>query len=163
MTVLDGDKENPLLDSRFPDVSGKGRGYQIQTLKAGLPEWPELRKVSIWQTVGALEEVLLCFSFLPPEMLSTPPLYPAMLTFPSSCNALLCPPLRYSPLCCTALHYASLHCTALRFTALHFTALRFTALHCTALHYASLHCTALRFIPSVIIYTHDIVRTSLPL
>ena len=57
MTILDGDKENPLLDSRFPDVSGKGRGYQIQALKNGLPEWPELRKISVWQTVSALEEV----------------------------------------------------------------------------------------------------------
>ena len=55
--MLDGGEENPLLDSRFPDVSGKGRGYQIQALKSGLPEWPELRKISVWQTVGALEEV----------------------------------------------------------------------------------------------------------
>ena len=151
MTVLDGDKENPLLDSRFPDVSGKGRGYQIQTLKAGLPEWPELRKVSIWQTVGALEEVLLCFSFLPPEMLSTPPLYPAMLTFPSSCNAILCPPLRYSPLCCTALHcttlhYTALHCTTLHCTSLHYASLHCTALHCTALRFTALHCTTVHSI-----------------
>ena len=57
MTVLDGDRENPLLDSSFPDVSGKGRGYQIQAYAEGTPEWPELRKVSIWQTVGALEQV----------------------------------------------------------------------------------------------------------
>jgi hypothetical protein len=57
VTVLDGGEENPLLDSRFPDVSGKGRGYQIQALKNGLPEWPELRKISVWQTVSALEEV----------------------------------------------------------------------------------------------------------
>ena len=55
--MLDGDKEHPLLDSCFPDVSGKGRGYQIQALSSGLVEWPELRKVSIWQTVGALGEV----------------------------------------------------------------------------------------------------------
>ena len=134
MTVLDGDKENPLLDSRFPDVSGKGRGYQIQTLKAGLPEWPELRKVSIWQTVGALEEVLLCFPFLPLEilslsMLSTPLLSTAMLTFPFSCDALLCPPLRYSPLCCTALRNASLHCTAVHDASLHCTSLRSATLH----------------------------------
>jgi hypothetical protein len=57
VTVLDGGEENPLLDSRFPDVSGKGRGYQIQALKNGLPEWPELRKISVWQTVSALEQV----------------------------------------------------------------------------------------------------------
>jgi hypothetical protein len=53
--VLDGGKENPLLDSRFPDVSGKGRGYQIQTYDHGQRDWPEIRKVSIWQTVSALE------------------------------------------------------------------------------------------------------------
>jgi hypothetical protein len=57
VSILEGDKENPLLDSRFPDVSGKGRGYQIQAHAEGLPEWPELRKVSVWQTVGALEQV----------------------------------------------------------------------------------------------------------
>ncbi len=50
----EGTKENPLLDSRFPDVSKKGKGYQIKTLPGGLPNWPELRKISIWQTlVGA--------------------------------------------------------------------------------------------------------------
>mmetsp|Transcript_32439 Transcript_32439/g.30933 ORF Transcript_32439/g.30933 Transcript_32439/m.30933 type:complete len:747 (+) Transcript_32439:226-2466(+) len=56
VSVLDGDKENPLLDSRFPDVSGKGRGYQLQAYNDGLPAWPELRKVSVWQTVQALEQ-----------------------------------------------------------------------------------------------------------
>ena len=57
VTILDGDKEHPLLDSRFPDVSGKGRGYQIQSCPEGLSDWEELRKVSVWQTVGALEQV----------------------------------------------------------------------------------------------------------
>ncbi len=53
----EGTKENPLLDSQFPDVSKKGKGYQIKTLPEGLPNWPELRKVSIWQTMagGKLE------------------------------------------------------------------------------------------------------------
>ena len=46
-----------MLDSSFPDVSGKGRGYQIQAYAEGTPDWPELRKVSVWQTVGALEQV----------------------------------------------------------------------------------------------------------
>jgi hypothetical protein len=45
-----------LLDSRFPDVSGKGRGYQLEACNNGTSEWPELRKVSIWQTLGALEQ-----------------------------------------------------------------------------------------------------------
>ena len=57
MTILDGDKENPLLDSKFPDVSGKGRGYQIQSYYEGLKDWPEIRKVSVWQTTTALEQV----------------------------------------------------------------------------------------------------------
>eukprot|EP01084_Bolivina_argentea_P041720 76995_1 len=48
----EGTNENPLLDSRFPDVSKKGKGYQIKTLPEGLPNWPELRKISIWQTMA---------------------------------------------------------------------------------------------------------------
>ncbi len=50
--LAEGTKENPLLDSRFPDVSKKGKGYQIKTLPEGLPNWPELRKISIWQTMA---------------------------------------------------------------------------------------------------------------
>jgi len=57
VTVLEGDKENPLLDSKFPDVSGKGRGYQVQAYDHGQRDWPEIRKVSVWQTVSALEQV----------------------------------------------------------------------------------------------------------
>jgi hypothetical protein len=47
--------DNPLLDSKFPDISGKGRGYQLQCYDNGIPGWTTLRKVSIWQTVAALE------------------------------------------------------------------------------------------------------------
>jgi len=54
--LSDGSKENPLLDSSFPDIAGKGRGYQIQAYPEGIPEWPSLRKVSVWQTVSALED-----------------------------------------------------------------------------------------------------------
>lgn len=56
VSVLESNGENPLLDSKFPDVSGKGRGYQLQTHGEGTEDWPQLRKVSIWQTVGALEQ-----------------------------------------------------------------------------------------------------------
>ena len=56
VTVLEGNSENPLLDSRFPDISGKGRGYQIQSYAEGVEGWSTLRKVSLWQTVGALEQ-----------------------------------------------------------------------------------------------------------
>lgn len=55
--ILDGSNENPLLDSRFPDISGKGRGYQIQSYDNGLDGWSQLRKISIWQTVASLEQV----------------------------------------------------------------------------------------------------------
>ena len=53
---MEGGEENPLLDSRFPDVSAKGRGYQLQSYPDGIEEWPELRRVTIWQTVAALEQ-----------------------------------------------------------------------------------------------------------
>lgn len=57
VSLLDNNGESPLLDSRFPDVSGKGRGYQLQAYNDGDREdWPTLRKVSIWQTVNALEQ-----------------------------------------------------------------------------------------------------------
>merc|ERR1711918_44452 len=56
ISVLDGEGENPLLDSSFPDVSGKGRGYQLQAYPGGIDGWPTLRKISIWQTANALQE-----------------------------------------------------------------------------------------------------------
>lgn len=56
VSVLESQGENPLLDSRFPDVSGKGRGYQLEACSEGTHDWPELRKVSIWQTISALEQ-----------------------------------------------------------------------------------------------------------
>ncbi len=62
MCLTDASNENPLLDSRFPDISGKGRGYQVQAYPQGSPDWPSLRKVSVWQTVGALEQVSQCVS-----------------------------------------------------------------------------------------------------
>ena len=57
VVIQDGSSENPLLDSRFPDVSGKGRGYQIATFDEGISEWPILRKISVWQTMTSLEQV----------------------------------------------------------------------------------------------------------
>jgi len=60
VALLENVGESPLLDSRFPDVSGKGRGYQLQAFASPMGGeeigWPELRKVSIWQTVSALEQ-----------------------------------------------------------------------------------------------------------
>lgn len=56
--LVDGSNENPLLDSKFPDIAGKGRGYQIQAFPDGVDGWSALRKVSVWQTVSSLEQVL---------------------------------------------------------------------------------------------------------
>lgn len=56
VSVQEVPDDNPLLDSRFPDVSGKGRGYQLQTYDNGIEGWRTLQKVSVWQTVSALEE-----------------------------------------------------------------------------------------------------------
>lgn len=56
VTIADASTEQPLLDSKFPDVSQKGRGYQIQVYPEGSSDWPSLRKVSIWQSKYAMEE-----------------------------------------------------------------------------------------------------------
>ena len=50
--------EQPLLDSRFPDVSAKGRGYLVSSYGEGTMAWPQLRKVSIWQTASAMQTEL---------------------------------------------------------------------------------------------------------
>ncbi|CAM9281861.1 unnamed protein product [Pylaiella littoralis] len=52
----EGGEEQPLLDSRFPNVSTKGRGYQIRAMTEGPEGWEELRKVSVWQTTAALQQ-----------------------------------------------------------------------------------------------------------
>mmetsp|Transcript_257 Transcript_257/g.401 ORF Transcript_257/g.401 Transcript_257/m.401 type:complete len:219 (-) Transcript_257:226-882(-) len=48
LALEDGD-DFPLLDSKFPDLSSKGHGYNIQCYPAGIPGWPQLRKMSIWR------------------------------------------------------------------------------------------------------------------
>ena len=52
--LSEGAREQPLLDSAFPDVSKKGRGYQVQTYPDGAAQWAELRKVEVWQTLDAM-------------------------------------------------------------------------------------------------------------
>lgn len=42
--------------TRFPNVSTKGRGYQIRAMTEGPEGWEELRKVSVWQTTAALQQ-----------------------------------------------------------------------------------------------------------
>jgi hypothetical protein len=59
--VLREGNDFPLLDSKFPDLSGKGEGFTIQCYPGGINGWPQLRKVSIWRIEGdgddsALEE-----------------------------------------------------------------------------------------------------------
>lgn len=54
--------EQPLLDSRFPNVSSKGRGYLLASHPYGIDGWPELRKVTIWQTKQDLDFQPVCRS-----------------------------------------------------------------------------------------------------
>lgn len=58
LSVLDAGKEQPLLDSRFPNIAAKGRGYQICSYPMGVHKWPQLRKLCIWQTVNGMENEL---------------------------------------------------------------------------------------------------------
>mmetsp|Transcript_9998 Transcript_9998/g.21086 ORF Transcript_9998/g.21086 Transcript_9998/m.21086 type:complete len:690 (-) Transcript_9998:247-2316(-) len=55
VVMSDASTEQPLLDSKFPDVSSKGRGYQLRAYPEGVPDWQGLRKVSVWQTSAAME------------------------------------------------------------------------------------------------------------
>ena len=55
LTIQEGHGEQPLLDSKFPNVAGKGRGYQIAAYSNGVEGWPSLRKVSVWQTASAMQ------------------------------------------------------------------------------------------------------------
>lgn len=58
VTLTDASTENPLLDSRFPDVTKKNRGFQIQSfIEADAPEhWPQLRKVQLWRRSSEEED-----------------------------------------------------------------------------------------------------------
>ena len=56
LSLQEGGGEQPLLDSKFPNVAGKGRGYQIRSYSSGVEGWDSLRKVSIWQTQSAMQE-----------------------------------------------------------------------------------------------------------
>jgi len=56
LSLQDGSGEQPLLDSKFPNVAGKGRGYQIKAYSSGVDGWDSLRKVSVWQTQEAMQK-----------------------------------------------------------------------------------------------------------
>jgi len=47
-----GGQGHSLLDSKFPDISTKARGFQIQTYPEGLKAFPELRKLHLWQAAA---------------------------------------------------------------------------------------------------------------
>lgn len=51
VVLSEGESEQPLLDSRFPDVSEKGRGYQLQSYPDGAEGWKDLRKGEKEQTI----------------------------------------------------------------------------------------------------------------
>ncbi|KAJ0407299.1 hypothetical protein ATCC90586_002227 [Pythium insidiosum] len=54
--VENGEDEQPLLDTCFPDVSFQKEGVQLKTYKKGVPGCPELRRVSLWKVVNELSD-----------------------------------------------------------------------------------------------------------
>ena len=54
VTIQDGTNEQPLLDTRFPDISCPSRGFQVNTYNSGVKNFPELRRISLWRS-GAPE------------------------------------------------------------------------------------------------------------
>jgi hypothetical protein len=48
----DGSSENPLLDSKFPDLSKKRNGIQLKTYQVGCGSWTGLRSLSLWQVAS---------------------------------------------------------------------------------------------------------------
>lgn len=49
VTVQDGANEQPLLDTRFPDITCPSRGFQLETYHRGVKGFPELRRISLWR------------------------------------------------------------------------------------------------------------------
>lgn len=45
-------KEQRLLDSRFPNVAAKGKGFKLHSYPKGVEDWPQLRHLSIWESVS---------------------------------------------------------------------------------------------------------------
>lgn len=45
-------KEQRLLDSRFPNVAAKGKGFKLHSYPKGVDDWPQLRNLSIWESVN---------------------------------------------------------------------------------------------------------------
>ncbi|RHY52613.1 hypothetical protein DYB38_003815 [Aphanomyces astaci] len=47
--IEDGQDEQPLLDTRFPDVTCQKNGFQVKTYRKGVPGFADLRKVTLWK------------------------------------------------------------------------------------------------------------------
>ncbi|OQS05805.1 hypothetical protein THRCLA_02118 [Thraustotheca clavata] len=47
--IEDGENEQPLLDTRFPDVTCQKNGFQVKTFRNGVKGFSELRKISLWK------------------------------------------------------------------------------------------------------------------
>ena len=54
MCLSNGTGDQPLLDSTFPSLL-QGRGCQLKSYPSGLPDWPDLRKISIWQNAKSFD------------------------------------------------------------------------------------------------------------
>ncbi len=48
----DGSSENPLLDSKFSDLSKKRNGIQLKTYQVGCENWTEFKGLSLWQVAS---------------------------------------------------------------------------------------------------------------
>lgn len=59
VVIQDGNnQEQPLLDTRFPDVTCPSQGFQVATYRKGVENFQELRRISLWK-VGSEEMVPL--------------------------------------------------------------------------------------------------------
>ncbi|KAH9109072.1 hypothetical protein AeMF1_015813 [Aphanomyces euteiches] len=47
--IEDGKDEQPLLDTRFPDVTCQKHGFQVKTYRNGVAGFPLLRKLTLWK------------------------------------------------------------------------------------------------------------------
>lgn len=54
--IENGEEEQPLLDTNFPDVSFQKEGIQIQTYKNGVSGCTDLRRISLWKVVNEFQE-----------------------------------------------------------------------------------------------------------
>jgi hypothetical protein len=56
LSFEDGSSENPLLDSKFSDLSKKRNGIQLKTYQVGCENWTEFRGLSLWQVASLPKE-----------------------------------------------------------------------------------------------------------